>query len=58
MAASRAYESAFSLSFTLAENMEVSGATFVNGLLHIDLIRNEPEPIAAQRIAISERPVK
>ncbi len=46
----------FSLSFTLAENMEVSGATFVNGLLHIDLIRNEPEPIAAQRIAISERP--
>ena len=34
----------FSLSFTLAENMEVSGATFVNGLLHIDLIRNEPEP--------------
>lgn len=44
------------LSFTLAENMEVSGATFVNGLLHIDLIRNEPEPIAAQRIAISERP--
>lgn len=56
MAASRAYESAFSLSFTLAENMEVSGATFVNGLLHIDLIRNEPEPIAAQRIAISERP--
>ena len=44
----------FSLSFTLAENMEVSGATFVNGLLHIDLIRNEPEPIAAQRIAISE----
>ncbi|EFH1135264.1 heat shock chaperone IbpB [Escherichia coli] len=46
----------FSLSFTLAENMEVPGATFVNGLLHIDLIRNEPEPIAAQRIAISERP--
>ena len=36
--------------------LEVSGATFVNGLLHIDLIRNEPEPIAAQRIAISERP--
>lgn len=34
----------FSLSFTLAENMEVSGATFVNGLLHIDLIRNELNP--------------
>ena len=47
---------AFSLSFTLAENMEVSGATFTNGLLHIDLTRNEPEQIAPQRIAISERP--
>ena len=47
---------AFSLSFTLAENMEVAGATFTNGLLHIDLTRNEPEAIAPQRIAISERP--
>ncbi|MCL5499597.1 heat shock chaperone IbpB [Escherichia coli] len=47
----------FSLSFTLAENMEVSGATFANGLLHIDLTRNVPEVIAPQRIAISERPV-
>ena len=46
----------FSLSFTLAEHMEVSGATFTNGLLHIDLTRNEPEAIAPQRIAISERP--
>ena len=40
----------------LADNMEVSGATFTNGLLHIDLTRNEPEQIAPQRIAISERP--
>lgn len=45
----------FSLSFTLAENMEVSGATFTNGLLHIDLTRNEPETIAPKRIAINER---
>lgn len=45
----------FSLSFTLAENMEVSGATFTNGLLHIDLTRNEPEIIVPQRIAINER---
>ncbi|EEN2897616.1 heat shock chaperone IbpB [Salmonella enterica] len=45
----------FSLSFTLAENMEVSGATFTNGLLHIDLTRNEPATIAPQRIAINER---
>ncbi|MFP2421934.1 small heat shock chaperone IbpB [Pseudescherichia vulneris] len=47
---------AFNLSFTLAEHMEVSGATFTNGLLHIDLTRNVPEAIAPQRIAISERP--
>lgn len=46
----------FNLSFTLAEHMEVTGATFSNGLLHIDLTRNEPEAIAPQRIAISERP--
>ncbi|EDV9706571.1 heat shock chaperone IbpB [Salmonella enterica subsp. enterica] len=45
----------FSLSFTLAENMEVYGATFTNGLLHIDLTRNEPETIVPQRIAINER---
>lgn len=45
----------FSLSFT-ADHMEVSGATFTNGLLHIDLVRNVPEAIAPQRIAISERP--
>lgn len=46
----------FSLSFTLADHMEVSGATFNNGLLHIDISRNVPEVIAPQRIAISERP--
>ena len=46
----------FSLSFTLAEHMEVTGATFTNGLLHIDITRNVPEAVAPQRIAISERP--
>ena len=46
----------FNLSFTLADHMEVSGATFTNGLLHIDLVRNIPEAMAPQRIAISERP--
>lgn len=46
----------FSLSFTLADHMEVAGATFTNGLLHIDMVRNVPEAIAPQRIAISERP--
>nr|WP_318383653.1 small heat shock chaperone IbpB [uncultured Enterobacter sp.] len=46
----------FSLSFTLAEYMEITGATFNNGLLHIDITRNVPDAIAPQRIAISERP--
>ncbi len=46
----------FSLSFTLAESMTVDGATFNNGLLHIDLTRHVPQDIAPQRIAISERP--
>lgn len=46
----------FSLSFTLADHMDVSGAAFTNGLLHIDIVRNVPEAIAPQRIAISERP--
>ena len=44
----------FSLSFTLAEHMEVAGASFVNGLLHIDLVRNLPESLAPQRIAIGQ----
>ncbi|RDU13357.1 heat-shock protein, partial [Citrobacter freundii] len=35
----------------------VSGASITNGLLHIDLTRNEHEAIAPQRIDISERPV-
>lgn len=46
----------FSLSFTLAEHMQVSGASFANGLLHIDLERQVPEEVAPKRIAISERP--
>lgn len=46
----------FNLSFNLAENMEVAGATFTNGLLHIDLLRPEPTVVAPTRIAISERP--
>ncbi|MEA1062932.1 small heat shock chaperone IbpB [Apirhabdus apintestini] len=45
----------FNLSFTLAENMEVSGAAFTNGLLHIDLTRNVPEPVQPQRIAINQQ---
>ncbi|MBJ3817005.1 heat shock chaperone IbpB [Shimwellia pseudoproteus] len=46
----------FSLSFTLADHMQVTGATFTNGLLHIDTERQVPESAAPTRIAISERP--
>lgn len=46
----------FSLSFTLAEHMQVAGASFTNGLLHIDLVREIPEQIAPQRIAIGAQP--
>ena len=41
----------FQRSFVLAEGVEVSGATLENGLLHVDLIRAEPEPVV-QTIAI------
>ena len=33
----------FQRSFVLAEGVEVSGATLENGLLHVDLVRAEPE---------------
>lgn len=42
----------FSLSFTLAEHLHVSEAQFTNGLLHIDLVRNVPDALQPQRIAI------
>jgi molecular chaperone IbpB len=43
---------AFTLSFTLAEHMQVSSAEFINGLLHISLIRDVPPVLQPQRIAI------
>lgn len=42
---------AFQRAFVLADGMEVAAATLENGLLHIDLIRAEPENIV-QTIAI------
>ena len=35
----------FQRSFVLADGMEVSGATLENGLLHIDLLRVEPQNV-------------
>lgn len=42
----------FTLSFTLAEHLSVSEAKFELGLLHIDLVREVPEELQPQRIAI------
>ncbi|TCP63100.1 HSP20 family molecular chaperone IbpA [Rhodovulum bhavnagarense] len=35
----------FQRSFVLADGVEVSGATMENGLLHVDLMRSEPENV-------------
>ena len=42
----------FSLTFTLAEHLNVDNAQFENGLLHIDLLRQVPEALQPQRISI------
>ncbi|ATM93934.1 heat shock chaperone IbpB [Yersinia frederiksenii] len=42
----------FSLTFTLAEHLNVDNAQFENGLLHIDLLRQVPEELQPQRIRI------
>lgn len=36
---------AFQRSFVLADGVEVAGAALENGLLHVDLIRAQPEPV-------------
>lgn len=46
----------FTLSFTLAEHLHVSEAAFENGLLHIDMVRQIPEALQPQRIAIGNTP--
>ena len=42
----------FQRSFVLADGVEVTGATLENGLLHVDLDRDEPEPVV-RTIAIN-----
>jgi HSP20 family molecular chaperone IbpA len=41
----------FMRSFVLADGMEVEGATLEHGLLHVDVVRPEPAPLA-KRIPI------
>ncbi len=43
----------FQRSFVLAEGIEVTAATLDNGLLHVDLVRSQPEP---RRRSIEIRP--
>ncbi|WP_192458559.1 small heat shock chaperone IbpB [Musicola keenii] len=45
----------FTLGFTLAEHLHVAEAQFQNGLLHIDLVREVPQALQPQRIAIGSR---
>ena len=45
----------FQRSFVLAEGIEISGASLDNGLLHIDLIRPQPE-VATRIIDIAAGP--
>jgi molecular chaperone IbpA len=43
---------AFERHFSLADFVEVAGARFENGLLHIDLVRRVPEAMRPRRIEI------
>jgi hypothetical protein len=44
----------FERKFSLADYVEVEGAAFDNGLLHIDLVRRIPEAMKPRRITIGE----
>jgi len=44
---------AFSRRFHLADHVRVSGAEHVNGMLHIDLVREVPEALKPRRIEIN-----
>lgn len=43
---------AFERRFQLADHVEVTGADLVDGLLHVDLVRNVPERLKPRAIAI------
>jgi molecular chaperone IbpA len=46
----------FERNFSLADHVEVEGATFDNGLLHIDLVRRVPDAMKPRRIEIGAGP--
>lgn len=43
---------AFERKFSLADHIKVSGASLVNGLLHVDLVREVPEAMKPRTIQI------
>jgi molecular chaperone IbpA len=46
---------AFERRFQLADHVQVTGATLVNGLLHVDLVREIPEAKKPRQIPIGKR---
>ena len=48
-------ERAFTRRFDLADHIEVSGASLVNGLLHVHLKREVPEAMKPRSIAIADQ---
>jgi molecular chaperone IbpA len=49
---------AFERRFQLADHVDVTGAKFENGLLHVDLVRNVPESKKPRTIAIGTAETK
>ncbi|MDO5646684.1 Hsp20 family protein [Paracoccus sp. (in: a-proteobacteria)] len=45
---------AFERKFTLADHVRVDGASHIDGMLHIDLIREIPEALKPRQIAIDK----
>ncbi len=49
---------AFERRFQLADHVEVKGANLVNGLLHVDLVREIPEAMKPRTVAIGNGKAK
>lgn len=49
---------AFERKFTLSDHVRVDGASHVDGMLHIDLVREIPEALKPRRIEIAKTPAR
>jgi molecular chaperone IbpA len=49
---------AFERRFTLADHIRVTGASLVNGLLHVELVREVPEAMKPRQVKITSASVK